>query len=94
MQSHSIETLLLRHYGNTANTPAGLEEYLYASVRQKAEESRQLERAAFNLRQRRISRRRAVRIVTGFDLLSAALKGVQALETTLAVRDTSQPVYP
>jgi hypothetical protein len=94
MQSDSIETLLLRHYGNTASTPAGLEERLCASVHQEAEELRQFERAATNLRLKPIGRRRAVRIVTGFDLFSAALKGVRALETTLVGQDPSQPVYP
>ncbi|HLX40008.1 MAG TPA: hypothetical protein VKR42_05720 [Ktedonobacteraceae bacterium] len=94
MQNDSIETLLLRHYGNTANTPTGLEARLSASVGQEAETLRQLERTASNLRHKPIGRRRAVRIVTGFDLLSAALKGVQALETSLVRQDPSQPVYP
>jgi len=37
MHNDSLETLLLRHYGNTAPTPSALEARLVASVRQEAE---------------------------------------------------------
>lgn len=100
MESNSIETLLLRHYGNTAPVPAGLEEQLYASVRYKAQEARRTQLAETRLQQKRLSRRQAARLVVkgageaGMGLLSLGLEGLQVLETALANQDTTQPVLP
>src|SRR2546421_11986804 len=57
MESNSIETLLLRHYGNAASVPAGLEEKLRASVHYKDEESRKAQLAAARLQHKRVNRR-------------------------------------
>jgi len=62
MQKDSIDTLLLRHYGNTSSVPVGLEEQLLASVRHKAAESRQQQQVTTHLREKRVSRRHAVRL--------------------------------
>jgi hypothetical protein len=100
MDSNSIETLLLRHYGNAASVPAGLEEKLRASVHYQAEESRKAQLAAARLQHKRVSRRQAIRLVargaskTGLDLLSTGLEGLQVLEATLIGQDTTQPVLP
>src|SRR5713226_525666 len=63
MPKDSIETLLLRHYGNTAHIPAGLEEQLLASTRHKAMELRQRQEVMAHLLEKRVSRRHAVRLV-------------------------------
>ena len=100
MESNSIETLLLRHFGNTARTPVGLEETLHASIRHEAKEARKAQLAATRLQQKRVSRRQAVRLVvkgagdTGIGLLCIGLEGLQLLETTLVSQDTAQPALP
>jgi hypothetical protein len=40
MHNDSIETLLLRHYGRTASSPAGLEQQLVASLRHQEADQR------------------------------------------------------
>jgi hypothetical protein len=100
MESNSIETLLLRHYGNTAPAPVGLEQKLSASIRHEAKEARKAHVAAARLQQKRVSRRQAIRLVargaskTGMGLLSTGLEGLQILEVTLIGQDTTQPVLP
>ena len=97
MESNFIETLLLRHYGNTAPVPAGMEERLYTSVRQQAQETRKAQLAETRLQQKRLSRRQAVRLVVkgageaGMDLLGLGLESLQGLETALANQETTQP---
>ena len=89
MQKDSLESLLLRHYGNSAQAPTGLEERLLASVRQEVEESREEQRAAARLHQKRVSRRQAFKlfargtVTVGFDALNASLDGLQLLESAL-----------
>ena len=89
MQKDSLESLLSRHYGSSAPTPAVLEERLLASVRLQAEESRAEQRAKDHLYQMRVSRRRAFQLFAretakvGFDALNAGLDGLQVLESTL-----------
>jgi hypothetical protein len=100
MESNSIETLLLRHYGNTAPTPIGLEEKVSASIRHEAKEARKLQVAAIRLQQQRVSRRHVARLAVkgagnaGMGLLCFGLEGLQMLETALTSQDTSQPVLP
>lgn len=83
MYNDSVETLLLRHYGNTGPAPEALEQRLCASVQQKAEDLRQAQSFARRLSEQRISRRRAVQLVAlssaGFGLLSATLSSVQTI---------------
>lgn len=100
MQKDSLDTLLLRHYGNTAQVPAGLEEHLLASVRQEVEESRQEQQASARLHQRRVSRRHAFKLLArgtariGFDALNAGLDGLQVLEMALVNQDATQKALP
>lgn len=98
MQKGSLEALLLRHYGNAAPTPAGLQERLLASVRQEAEESRQERRTAAHLREKRLSRRRAVKLVAigsaGLGILSMGLDSLQAFETALVGQDMTRQAFP
>lgn len=98
MRNDSIESLLLRHYGDDASIPAGLETRLVASVRREAEEMRTQESAAARLSQRRISRRAAVRLVAfgtaGLSVVSMGLESLQSLEAALAGQDITQAAYP
>jgi hypothetical protein len=100
MESNSIETLLLCHYGNTAPAPVGLEQKLSASIRHEAKEARKAQLAAARLQQKRVSRRSAALLVVkgaseaGMGLLCLGLEGMQALETALVNQDTTQPVLP
>ena len=100
MESNSIETLLLRHFGNTAQAPDGLEETLQNSIRHEAKEARMAQLAATRLQQQRVSRRQAVRLAvkgagdTGIGLLCLGLEGLQLLETALISQDNAQPALP
>lgn len=100
MESDSIETLLLRHYGNTAPVPVGLEQRLSASIRHEAKEARKAHVAMTRLQQKRVSRRGAARLMVkgaseaGIGLLCLGLEGMQMLETALVNQDTTQPVFP
>jgi len=92
MSKDSLETLLSRHYGDTAPAPVGLQERLRASVRQQANELHQEQRMTAQLRYKRISRRHAVRFVAistaGLGILSA---GLEVLEAALvSPQDTQQ----
>lgn len=95
MQNDSIETLLLRHYGSTA--PAGLEEQLQASVRARAAELHKQEQIAAAWLQRRVSRRRLLRVVAigsaGVGVLGVGLESLQKLGASLSRQDVAQPAY-
>jgi hypothetical protein len=96
MRNDSIETLLLRHYGSTAQTPNDLENTLHASIRLKERELEQEQQHVTRLRERRISRRQAVRIVTieaGLEGLNLALEGVKVIEAALKGQDVTKPAY-
>jgi hypothetical protein len=97
MQNDSIETLLLRHYGSTGQVPIGLEEKLYASVRLQAEELEKEQQITARLREKRVSRRHAVRLVAigtaGLGGLSLAMEGVRMLEAALTGQDVTKPAY-
>lgn len=83
MYNDSIETLLLRSYGDTAPTPLALEQRITVSVHQMADERRQQEHLIRNLRENRISRRRAIQLVAlssaGLSLLSTGIASAQVL---------------
>jgi len=96
MRNDSIETLLLRHYGSTAQAPIDLEDTLKASIRLKEGELEQEQQLVTRLRERRISRRHAVRIVTieaGLEGLNLALEGVKVIEAALKGQDVTKPAY-
>ena len=96
MQNDSIETLLLRHYGSAAPAPAHLEDRLFASVRQEAAAMRTQKQIATNLRERPMSRRRAVKLVAiGTAGLGALSVSLEAFGAALGGQDTgtSQPAY-
>jgi hypothetical protein len=97
MRNDSIETLLLRHYGNAAQAPIDLEEKLCASIRLKAEEQDKEQQVITRLRERRVSRRHAVRLVAigaaGLGGLSMALEGVRMLEAAMIGQDVTKPAY-
>ena len=96
MHNDTIETLLLRHYGSTAQAPGNLEETLCNSIRLAEVESEKEQQIISRLRERRISRRHAVRIVTieaGLEGLSLALESVRAIESALIRPDVSKPAY-
>lgn len=96
MRNDSIETLLLRHYGSTAQAPGDLEDSLRASIRLKEVELEKEQQHIIRLRERRISRRQAVRIITieaGREGLSLALEGVKVFEAALKGQDVTKPAY-
>ena len=96
MHNDTIETLLLRHYGSTAQAPADLEETICSSLRLAEAELEKEQQIMTRLRERRISRRHAVRIVTieaGLEGLSLALEGVRVIEAALIRSDVTKPAY-
>ena len=97
MQNDSIETLLLRHYGNAAQVPVALEEKLCASVHQEVAKLNEQERLAAYLRERRFSRRKAVRLVAmgtaGLSVLSVGMASLRTLEAGLLGQDVTKPAY-
>jgi len=97
MGNDSIDTLLLRHYGNAAQAPVDLEEKLRASVRLEAAELVEEQQVITRLRERRVSRRHAVRLVAigtaGLGGLSLALEGVRMLEAAMIGQDVLKPAY-
>ncbi len=97
MGNSSIETLLLSHYGNTAPAPIDLEEKLCASVRLKEAELAKEQQVITHLRERRVSRRHAVRLVAisaaGLGGLSMALEGVRLLEAAFTGQDVIKPAF-
>ncbi len=83
MHNDSIETLLLRHYGDTAPAPSALEQRITVSIHQTAAELQQQALLTRNLRENRISRRRAIQLVAlgsaGLGLLSTGIASAQVL---------------
>jgi hypothetical protein len=98
MHNDSIETLLLRHYGSTAQVPADLEQRLCTSVHTEASELRQQTKRIAYWRQGRVSRRQAVKLVamsaTGLSVLSIGMESLQILGAALMGQDGTQPAYP
>jgi hypothetical protein len=97
MGNASIETILLRHYGSTAPVPVDFEENLCASVRLEEAELAKEQQLITHLRERRMSRRHAVRLVAigaaGLSGLSIALEGVRMLEAAFIGQDVTKPAY-
>lgn len=96
MHNDTIETLLLRHFGSTAQTPNDLEDALCTSIRSAEAELKKEQQHISRLRERRISRRRAVRILTieaGMEGLSIALEGARMIEAALTGQDIKKPAY-
>ena len=97
MRNDSIETLLLRHYGSTAQAPNDLENTLRASIRLEEVELEKEQQLLTHLRERRVSRRHAVRLVAigaaGLGGLSIALEGVRMIEAALLGEDITKPAY-
>ena len=97
MENDSIETLLLRHYGDLAPAPAALEQHLLASVRAETAKRHEQQQAITRLQAKRVSRRRAVGLVAqgtaelGLGLLSVGLEGLQSLETALVGQENPKP---
>ena|SRR5450755_4038643 len=97
MENDSIETLLLRHYGNYAPSPPALESRLLASVRTETAEVRERQLATIRLREKRVSRRQIFKLVSprkaGIGLLVVGLEGLQSIESALVSHDSTQPAY-
>ncbi len=95
MHNDSLDSLLLRHYGEGAATPPLLEQRLLASVRRERVRMRQQAYQSARIQTYRLARRRAVKLVA---LSSAGLgalgAGLEVLETSLLGGDTSQTVFP
>jgi hypothetical protein len=88
MRNDSIETLLLRHYGSSAPAPVDLEQRLSASLRQEVEATQAQQQAAQNWRERRVSRRRMLQLVT----FSGASMGALAVGLDL-LQGKQKPAY-
>jgi hypothetical protein len=96
MRNDTIETLLLRHYGRTAQAPTDLEDTLRASLRSTEVELEKEQQLITRLREQRVSRRHAFRLVTieaGLESLNLALEGVRVIETALIGQDVTKPAY-
>src|SRR5205807_8731317 len=97
MRNDTIETLLLRHYGSTAQAPIDLENTLRASIRSEEVELGEEQQFITRLKVRRISRRHAVRIVAigavGLGGWGVAVEGVRRIESGLIGQAASKPAY-
>jgi len=96
MRNDTIETLLLRHYGSTAQTPVDLQDSLSASIQSEIAEHEKEQQLVTRLRERRISRRNAVRLITidaGLEGLGLALEGVRVIEAALKGQDVAKPAF-
>ena len=97
MENDSIETLLLRHYGNLAPAPLALEPRLLASVRVETAEAREQQQVIIRLREKRVSRRQIFKLVSprkaGIGLLVVGLEGLQSIESALVSHNSTQPAY-
>ena len=94
MYNDSLETLLLRHYGDNGPAPDTLEQRITASVRQQATEIQQAKRLEARLRERRISRRQVIRLVAlGSAGVGAFSAGISTLQSILNGQDGTQPAY-
>ena len=97
MRNDSIETLLLRHYGSAAPAPLDLEARLLTSMQEQAAEMNARERIASAWRERRVSRRRVLRLVAfgsaGLGVLGIGLEGLRQVEANLLGYDTGKPAY-
>ena len=97
MHNDSIETLLLRHYGSNTPAPVDLEAHLLASVSREAAGIDEHSQIAINLRERPVSRRRAVRLVAlstaGLGAVSLGLEGLRLIEAALIGQDTTKPAF-
>jgi hypothetical protein len=97
MRNDTIETLLLRHYGSTAQTPTDLEDRLRSSIRLEEVELEKEQLLITRLKERRVSRRHAVRLVAigaaGLGGLSLALEGVRLIEEAFTGQSATSPAY-
>lgn len=98
MRNDSIESLMRRHYGSTAHTPAGLEQRLHASVHDTVVESQRQQQAMARILERRVSRRQVIRLVApsnaGPGILNLGLEALQVLEDVLVGQETTGTAYP
>jgi hypothetical protein len=98
MRNDSIESLLQRHYGSAASSPAGLEHRLHTSVRNTAAALQLQQEAVAHTQEQRVSRRQAVRFVAlstaGLSILNIGLESLQALEDSLVGQEATQTAYP
>lgn len=98
MHNDSIETLLLRHYGEAGPTPPALEQRLLASMQRETAIIRRTQQATTQLHSQRLNRRQAIQLVAlgsaGVGLLSLSLEGLHMVGTRLMGADSAQPVLP
>ncbi len=98
MRNDSIESLMHRHYGSTAHTPANLEQRLHASVQNKAAELQRQQLVEARILEQRMSRRQVVRLVAlstaGLGILNMGLESLQAFEDALVGQEATQTAYP
>lgn len=89
MRNDSIETLLLRHYGSTGPAPMNLEQRLSATVRADAAAEHARQRAVNTWNERRISRRKLLRLAT----FSGAGLGILAVGVDTLQGTVRKPAY-
>ena len=95
MHNDSVETLLARHYGSTAPTPAGLEQRLSAALHQEVHAIAEQQQVAERLRAWRVNRRRAVKLVAlGSAGLGAIGFGLELAEAVLIGQEAAQTATP
>ncbi len=98
MRNDSIESLMQRHYGSTAHTPADLEQRLHTSVQDTEVALQRQQRATARFLEQRMSRRQVLRLVTlstaGLGILNIGLEGLQAFEHALVGQEATGKAYP
>src|SRR5437667_8083007 len=97
MQNDSIDTLLLRHYGRSAPTPAGLEEGVRTALHRQVVEQQREQQQFLRWRQQRISRRRLLRVVAvgtaGVGVVGIGLESLHQIRVALSGQDITRPAY-
>lgn len=97
MQNDSVETLMLRHYGNAAPTPDGMQATLLAAVRHEALELDRRTQSAVAWRGRPISRRRVLQLVAfrsaGLALVGIGLNSRRNIEAVPPGSNSGKPAY-
>lgn len=95
MFKDSVETLLLRCYGNEAPVPAQLETRLITMIQRETQARHQQEQAAAQIRRYRLDRRRAVKLVAmssaGLGMLSV---GLDMVSHTVSGSETAHAILP
>ncbi len=95
MARNTLENVLLRTYGDSAPTPAHLEQRLLSSVQQQASEMERQQRAVNRMHEYRMSRRRAIKwVATGSAGIGIVGASMEIIDSLLFGQDAAQSALP